>query len=68
MHPAHMQPMPHGPSTSNFAKAQLAAQKPPRHKDMYSKILAYDTPPGEGAMTNSLSTNCLNHTAEEVSG
>jgi len=38
----------------------------PKPKDMYHKILAYDMPPGESTITTSLSTNCLNHTAEEV--
>mmetsp|Transcript_18553 Transcript_18553/g.48364 ORF Transcript_18553/g.48364 Transcript_18553/m.48364 type:complete len:728 (+) Transcript_18553:1051-3234(+) len=47
------------------AKMQLPP-KPTKHKDLYHKILAYDMPAMENTMTSSLSTNCLNHTAEEV--
>ncbi|KAF5837892.1 pyruvate kinase [Dunaliella salina] len=47
------------------ARMQLPP-KPTKHKDLYHKILAYDMPAMENTMTSSLSTNCLNHTAEEV--
>jgi hypothetical protein len=54
-----------GPIPANYAKMHLPP-KPPKHDDLYHKVLAYDLPPGEHKIAGSLSTNCLNHSAEEV--